>query len=896
MEQQSGLRVQRSRRAFAFASWRSASNASRALARNGRTRKLTGRVALAATALIASACAAGGDDVPLAGAGGGGGGGGDDVIIFGGNGPVGPGFDPGDYSPPTAGTPVARFETVATDSQFFLLRGTLPLPAGALTDTNATSPYAVLDWDGAVAWTQLEKVSRYPTAAQGFDVVELIAKVELPPDTSAGDRITYDVVQVGDGTPLTHPSNTANSVLLQETAGLPSVVSDLVNDPTSIMITSRDVFGHTYAQFPLEPTNARELRKYGPMQTELRTFGMMEPIAPVAGNSGTLPHMWGVHSYVSTLQGEPVVRLDLRFNNGVIDTTADSNDDPLGKFYFDEIAVQVPPGWSVVQEYVDPGMGTVTTGGGYVKHQIVGELPGGKLHVFPSQGQMVRRLAICPNTVTDRARQILEEEGRAFCKRGTDSGSGNEYYSWWNESTARYFPQNFPLPSLEHNGLSTIRSRLVDDFNEYHGYFSTGTGNGNWPVKDARLGWAHPWGVSYGGMTGGVEIHIFDGIRTAEAASIEGYRSFELHHRMLHDRHPVALYKSDGAPVRIDDVLVPASPEPYMPLSLFIGPTSGDHFGFNNASPDFQRDAVAAQNKQPDYEGTLLGYGYILGTHLIRATRSSKVLAWLGNDSLAKDDLFMQAELARMTHHRYPVNTNGAMSGSSMRYDMWYTAAYPNNGYEFQRHEGWYADTMAAAYAMQAPSWRTAAKPWFEDFVATAAAGQVTCSGLLYAKVNNKVLDAKYRGAQAYETAIANNALVGTLETVLRGADPTNTALLSDVLTNFYQGFVSTQAWNYALEAPYTMYAMGPTDDNADVWCSGSQIPSDGFSSSVSRYQTPSTLGYAYWHTGDEYFLYRAAAMYGGSDPLTEMEGQYLQNPENEAAALSAAQRWAGVL
>jgi len=868
MHQGEGLRVSRSRRIRG-------------------ARRSVGPIALA---LLATGCVAGGDDAVTSGSGGSG----DDVIIFGGDGPVGPGFDPGDYTPPSAGTTVGRFETVATDSQFFLLRGTLPLPAGALTDANATSPYAVLDWDGDVAWTQLEKVSRYPSSSQGYDVVELIAKVELPPGTTPGDRITYDVVTVGSGTSLAHPANTANSVLLAETTGLPTVVSDLINDPNSIMITSRDVFGHTYAQFPLDPSNARELKKYGPMQTELRTFGMMEPIAPVSGNSGTLPHMWGIHSYISTLQGEPVVLMNLRFNNGVIDATGDTNDDPVGKFYFDEIAVQVPPGWSVVQEFEDPGMGNVTTGGGYVKHQIVGELSGGKLHVFPSQGQMVRRIALCPNTVTDRARQILEEEGRAFCKRG--EANGNEFYSWWNESTARYFPQNFPLPSLEHNGLSTIRSRLVDDFNEYRGYHQTGTGAGNWPVKDGRFGWAHCWGVSYGGMTGGVEIHIFDGIRTAEAASIEGYRSFELHHRMLHDRHPVALYKPDGTHVRIQDVLVSASPKDYMPLSLFIGPTSGDHFGFNNASPEFQRTAVANQGKKPSYEDALLGYGYILGTHLIRATRSSKVLAWLGNDSMAKDDLFMQAELARMTHHRYPINTNGALSGSSMAYDAWYTETYPNNGYEFQRHEGWYADTMAAAYAMQTPAWRTEAKPWFEDFVKTAQAGQVSCSGLLYAKVNNKVLDAKYRGAQAYETSIANNGLVGIMETVLRGADTTHTAILSDVLTNFYQGFVSAQAWNYTLEAPYTMYAMGPTSDTAAVWCDASQIPSDGFSSGVSRYQTPSTLGYAYWHTGDTYFLDRAAAMFGGTDPLYELETQWLQNPENEAAALSAAQRWAGEL
>ncbi|MEZ5978500.1 MAG: hypothetical protein R3F34_09800 [Planctomycetota bacterium] len=830
------------------------------------------------------------------GGGGGAGGPGGTVIIFGGDGPVGPGFDPGDYSPPTAGTTVGMFETIAPDDDYFLLRGTLPLPAGALTDANTTSPYAVLDSDGNVAWTQLEKVTRYPSTAQGFAVVELLAKVQRPAGAVAGDRIQYEVVQVGSGTSLARPSNTDNSVLLAATTGLPTVVEDLINDPDSIMITARDVFGHTYAEFPLRSGTTRVLEKYGPMQTELRTFGVMAPIAPVTGASGTLPHMFGVHSYVSTLQGEPVVLMDVRFTNGMIDHDGTSPlDDPIGKFYFDELSINVPPGWSVVQEFEDPGMGSWSNSGGYVKHPIVGALPGNKLHVLPSQGHMIRRLAICPNTVTAHARELLDQEGRAFCKRGTDSGSGDEYYSWWNEQTSRYFPQSFPLPSLAHNGYTTIRQKLVDDFNETLGYFMAGTGKGDYPIKDGRMGWAHPWGVPYGGMTGGNEIFLFDGIRTADSACVEGYRHFQLHHRMVLDRHPTALYHLDGTPGVVEDVVVSGSPMDYMPYNFFIGLNSGNPFGFNSAST-FQTDAVVAQGRQPDYEAKLMGWGFILGTHLIRATRSMKVLTWLGNDSMAKDDLRMQGELTRITHNLYPTNSAGVGGSSSLYGDMNYVATHPHNGYAFQRHEGWYGDTMAATYAIQTPAWRAANKIWFEKFVETASAGQVPCTGLIYAKVNSKVLDAKYRAAQAFETSIAENALNGILETVFRGADTMHTTMTLDVLTHFYQGFVSAQAWNTSIGAPYNMYAMGPADDNAACWCNLSQIPSDGFSSDVSRWNTPSTLGYAWWHTGSDVFLDFLAEMFGGTDPLYEMEHQWLYNPENEAAALSAAQRWAGEL
>jgi len=828
--------------------------------------------------------------------GGGGGGGGGDVIIFDGSGPVGPGFDPGDYTPPTAGTPVARFETVAPTDEFFLLRGTMPVPAGALTDAKTKSPYAVLDSSGNVAWTQLERMTRYPSTSQGWAVVELIAKVQRPAGKVAGDRITYDVVQVADGTSLAKPNNTTNGVLLAATAGLPTVVSDLLSDPTSIRFTSRDVFGHEYVQYPLEPTNPRQLLRYGPMQTELRTFGMMAPTTPVAGNTGTLPHMFSVHSYVSTLQGEAVVLLDVRFTNGVVNQSSGTTlDDAVGPFYFDALNVDVPPGWSVVQDVVDPMVGTDFNSGSYVRHPIVEVQSGNKLHWFPSQANMIRRLAICPNTIEDRARELLEQEGRAFCKRGSDAGSGDEYYSWWNESTSRYFPQCFPLPSLAHNGYSTIRSRLTDDLNDVLGYLTTGTGYGNYPVKDGRMGWAHAWGVPYGGMTGGNEIFLFDGLQTADSASIDGYRYHQSHHRMVMDRHATSLYRVNGTPIEVTDLVVDGTPNDYMPHNFFIGISSGNPFGFNNA-PSFQRDAVAAQNRKPDYEALLASYGYILGTHLIRATRSMKVLAWLGNDSLAKDDLFMQAELTRITHNLYPTNAAGNGGSSSLYGDKIYVEAFPQNGYAFQRHEGWYGDTMAAAYAFQSPAWRTANKPWFETFVQTAANGQVPCSGLIYAKVNDKVLDGNYRGAQAFETSIGDNALNGVLETVFRGADSTHTAMTLDVLVNFYQGFVSPQAWNHTIDSPYNMYAMGPIADSSPVWCNAGQIPVDGFSPDVSRWNTASTCGYAWWHTGDEYFLERMAGMFGGTDPLHEMKTQWLYNVENEAASLSAAQRWAGEL
>ena len=157
---------------------------------------------------------------------------------------------------------------------------------------------------------------------------------------------------------------------------------------------------------------------------------------------------------------------------------------------------------------------------------------------------------------------------------------------------------------------------------------------------------------------------------------------------------------------------------PFMPAWMFMRPLldSADPFGLRD-TPNFQRDYVAAVGLAAPYEAALLHYSPIDIEHLIRYTRSPKVLTWIGNDSLAKDDLRMQAELWNFSYNLVPQTNNGAMIGTGLLYDKTYAEDHPGWGVKYGRSEGWGLDTMTAYYAVASPQWRADHLRWFEESI-----------------------------------------------------------------------------------------------------------------------------------------------------------------------------------
>lgn len=747
---------------------------------------------------------------------------------------------------------VGRLEVEAPTETRFVLRGTLPVPRGFYMGAENESPFVVLSPTGIRSAAQVEIVSSYPSPSDGADVLEILAQVRRPEGAAQGEPLVYDVFWSPNYPGRHHVA--------------PSV-RDVLETPNSIVLRSTDVFGHSYQAdllADLRESNLEDLRSMrdGAVAQTSRTYEDLLAIAPVAGPNGTLPHFMGVHSYFTTWNNEEYISLDLRIHNGHdgLDPV-EASDDPLGKLYFNELEIVVPEGWRVQQAYSSPSKGNRYREGNRLIWPLVAPLRSGKLHMMPPQAQFHRRLVLSRESSKEQARSALAESGLAFCRPG-ENEVGEALFSWWNPDTARYWAQNLPLPDLAYLGTQAdMRAQQGEEFDAIAAAVSNGR-PGPWPINTGNLGWAHPWGLAVGNMHGGSEIFYFDGLETAWSASKVGYRKYQLTHRMYTERHPTALYDHDGEPFQLEDWIVQGSNGPYLPTWIFMVPwlQLGDPFGFTSA-PTFQVEAVQAQGLAPDYEPQLEQFQWIDAQHLVRYTRSAKVLAWLGNDALAKDDLRMQAELCRATYSALPQTNSGQSITTGLHHDRKYVFENPGDGFIIDRGEGWILDTVACAYALADRRWRRTAFSWFEDVVETIAVGQSGCSGSIMSKPNLAHFRGQYRILQSISECILQNGLWGVASSVFDGVDPYRLGQVQQVLKTSAYAMISDEVWDPETDSPHFYTALGPWDQNEPSFCGF--VPEGGHEGDDS-YQTWNTFVFGFRLTGDARFMYRAAQMAGG--------------------------------
>lgn len=793
----------------------------------------------------------------------------------------GPGDDGDDDSGETpatyeVGTTLAELELVVPQQSSFLLRGTFPVPPRHFPLPEGEVPFAVRDPHGVETPAQVEIVSRYARPADGADVVEILSHVHRPAGVSPGDRVRFQVIW--------SPHERAGVVVDQN-------VQSLVETPFAVKLRTHDVFGHEYTLDPMrdlrdENSELRTLRD-GRVARQVRTHEVFLPTTPVPGLQGTLPHGLGVHAFVTEWNQAPFVSLDLRVHNGSDgDDPISTRDDPLGKVYFREFELELPMGWRLVRAFDDPFVGEPRIEGERVVWPLIVPLPGGRMHLMPQQGQFHRRLVIAHEGSMSAATELVDEAWLAFCRKGQNENH-RALFSWWNPETARYFPQKEELPELWSDGEEFYRDSLEQRFDTYSDSLRNGIA-GPWPITVPNLGWAHPWGLNIGYAHGGDEIFLYDGVRTAYAASVHGYRYFQIVHRMMSERHPTALFDNDGEAFTLEDWMAEGPNGPYLPVYIWTQPVLWllDPFGFD-VSPDFQREAVENLGLVPNYESELSGFEAIDRAHLIRYTRSPKVLAWLGNDALAKDDLRLQAELQRAGYSMLAQNHNGDHIVTGLLADRLLVDANPGQGATVSREEGWAIDLMAAAYSLGDPDWRTKALPWFYDVTALVEDGTSDCTGMLMSDPNLDQFGGDYRARQSISAAILQNALWGVRNSVLGERDEEAFHQLSANLRSDIYGMISDLVWNEEFNAPWFYVALGPYDPTTPEFCG--PPPPDGFQQTDS-YQVWSSFAYGYELTHDPAFLQRAAQTLGTTLSTPHLTSENYGLIENRAALMALVQ------
>jgi hypothetical protein len=539
-------------------------------------------------------------------------------------------------------------------------------------------------------------------------------------------------------------------------------------------------------------------------------------------------------------------------------------DDALGKVYFDSLELRLPQGWVVYNAFPDPYWGQPYADGDREAWPIVAPIAGGKLHEMPQMSQFHRRLIVFKAGNEQHADAYLREQGLAFC-RDSEQKTGERAWSWWNPTTARYFPQRHRLPALEQVDKAALRADDLAHLGVRASQVQTGA-PGPWPAECPGLGWAQPWGIDDGAMVGGLEIYPWEGVRTTLAASTDGYRLTQLTHRMLTDRQPNVLFDADGRPTRMEEWIIHGQSMDLLPIWWYGGPMlwASDPFGITT-SPSFQRDAVAARGLAPDYEYTLSHYQIIDEAHLIRYTRMAKVLAWLGNDAIAKDDIRAQAEGFRLAFSNYRQNSwPQGLIPTGLLAKRLYVDAHPGWGLPFGRGEGWGLDTVCASYSLGDPDWRRLVRPWFDLVVDLVRDGQMDCTGIIQATFMGNIFNAQYRNRQSIESAITEHAIVGMRESVFQGENAARVAETNDILKKDIYAMISPLVWDHTIRGPWAMIAVGLSDANQPPFCT--YWPADGNYMIPDHFQIWSSFAYAYEITHDSTFLDYAAEGLGGGD------------------------------
>lgn len=776
-----------------------------------------------------------------------------------------------------AGDTIGAFEIVAPSITPFVVRGTFPVPAGAYVEPASTVPFQLRGPDGVLMQAQVETVTRWPRAGDGADVVQLFARADRPTGVPPGTRLRYEILY------QPHPGGQCH----------PTVhVENMLEEPGAIVLRTRDAFGQEYTAdlFGDARANGDSLRglKRGRVMLEVATHEVLKPTAPTTGPTATLAHMMGAHAYFTRWANEDFISLDLRVHNAFSGRNASTHDDdPLGKLYFDGLDLSVPAGWVVLEAVDNPWAGPCLTSDGRATKPLVRRMDGGTMHMMPALAQFERRLVIARVGAEARAAAFLREEGLAFCREGTSS-NGLEYFSWWHGELGRWFTQSHPLPSLGVQNEAPLRAQLGAEWNA----LSTQVASGNaslFPVESPNLGWAHPYGIDHGGMVSGSEIYIYDGVDVAQAASVEGVRAAQLRLRMYTDRQPNVLFNTDGRHARWSEWVVNAPAGQFLPVWWYNEPMlwAADPFGYNQ-SPSHQRTAVESAGRQPWYEGTLLAYQPIDAQHLVRYTRNAKVLLWLDNDTLAKEDLLAQAEGFLFGYSTLPQDLYGNIISTGMLAMKNYVQNYPGIGLAYGRGESWGLDAVLCAYATANDDWRASLRPWVTDLVGMLERGQSVCSGVIQSSPQYNVFDSQYRCRQSIEAAIMENALTGLRETVIDGTDDALEGRLNEVLRRAYYAMVSPYIWSDAHKGPWAMMATGPFDMAQAPFCSS--IPADGNYGFADHYQPWSSLAYAYELTHDVLFLEKASQMLGDQDLVATLNSNPLVNWQNRAALIQLAQ------
>ncbi|MCA8979338.1 MAG: hypothetical protein KDC14_04890, partial [Planctomycetes bacterium] len=587
-----------------------------------------------------------------------------------------------------------------------------------------------------------------------------------------------------------------------------------------------------------------------------------------------------------TTPAAEVLMLDLRVHNGLGSGLREPHphERPLGSLYWTSLELELPAGYRLLAEVEDPFFGEARVEGDRTIVPIVSPNADGTLHFMPPQAQFHRRLAVAAPGAVNRARAMIENHGLAFPIFRED------LWSWNNPRTANYFPQHDLLASFDfykrdrQSGKGAVRAEAAVRWLDLRRRLEQGT-EGEYPAKGAVMGWAHPWFIPEAGGHGGEDVQFLEGHRAAAAGSRHDYCRIALLHRMNTSRQPQAAWDRLGNPlgypewcrpdgsVDFDYRMYARAVPPSFKLPCQGGTASNAQVAEveqRGLRPIYdQGNPNAKDGSFPTSSDALLAWFPHDSEHLIRYTKNAKALVWLANDSLAKDDLALTAELFRLQFHEGSTERANNPHGPTLYNYERIAAAHPHQTLPVSRETAWGTDAMCAAYLSGDEAFRARHLGWLQRVTDLLEAGAPS-NGLIVRTTYGAVLNnPKYAAAHAFQNAQLLVAMRSLHESCWTGVDEQRAATLRRI---YFEGtealyfshlFQRVKAsWTNGgqsvwLQGPRWAFAVSLNDDYATpVFCDAERwgpnyMPEDGYNGGVETQYGFTVLSFAAdWSAG----------------------------------------------
>ncbi|MCH2107158.1 MAG: hypothetical protein MK291_11010 [Planctomycetes bacterium] len=592
------------------------------------------------------------------------------------------------------------------------------------------------------------------------------------------------------------------------------------------------------------------------------------------------PRLFGAHAYFGSWSEDEYLTLDLRVHNALVSPDANPapTEDAIGPLYFESLELVLPEGWGAIPLISDSSQGPLTPRDGEVSFPIVSAQPEGKLHMMPPGARLQRRLALFPTgepATRQKAHDHLQGYGAAACIPSEDS------WSWSNPKTAHYFSHRQQLPTLkrlwDHPREPGLRMLNWEPL-PVAAHMSAGDG-GVGLLSSPALGWAHPWFRPSAGGHGGEGITFLTGLRFISLhANRNELLNLMLLHRANSSRQATGSWRANGEPTRIEEWtqegalpfryhLVTRSELTPLRLSGDGGPVPSralrEHLTQERRPPYDQEYTWKKDAKRPTSRGELLSWQPHDGAHLIRYTAHAKALAWLANDSLAKDNLRHCAERILFA---LPTVKSQAPPMTSVRQLLDYATEAPEMGLPVGRELGWALDTVAAAHSLSEGNDHT--DPWWTDrqryeewlLAACQAVTRATPSTGVVIRDTTSARPANrtHATAHSFQVAILQLGLRSALRSCLAGEHPELAAavqgdLLACVETLYFSPVFSAPEgpalyWPKAKEMSGArwIFPVAPLSRNEPPFPSGAELPAGSFDGGVEHHYAYALLSWAW--------------------------------------------------